>query len=233
MKLAIMQPYLFPYIGYFQLLNIVDKFIIYDDVNFINKGWINRNNILVNNKASMFTVPLKEASQNKLIKDINVVNDNKWASKLMKSIELSYKKSPYFENVYPIVVNVIDGFSGSISTMAYDSIIQVSQYLEIYTNVVESSSVYNNAYLKGQDRILDICSKEKADCYINPIGGIDLYNKNEFNDRNIQLSFIKSNNVAYSQNSIEFVASLSIIDVLMNNSIDQVKCLLSQFTLIK
>ncbi|MDR6194877.1 WbqC family protein [Siphonobacter sp. SORGH_AS_0500] len=101
MTLAIMQPYLFPYIGYFQLLNAVDKFVIYDDVAFINRGWINRNSILNNGKAQLFTVPLKEASQNKLIHEISIDTDQKWRDKLLKTIQQNYKKAPHFAAVFP------------------------------------------------------------------------------------------------------------------------------------
>jgi hypothetical protein len=101
MKLAIMQPYIFPYIGYFQLIKAVDKFVIYDDVNFINRGWINRNRILVNGKDSLFTIPLKEASQNKLINDIDVNWDDAWKSKWLKTLEQSYKKAPIFNKCCP------------------------------------------------------------------------------------------------------------------------------------
>ena len=95
MRLAIMQPYFMPYIGYLQLMNAVDKFVLYDDVNYINKGWINRNRILVNGQAYLFTIPLKEASQNRLINEIYLSNDPKWKGKLLKTIEQGYKKAPF------------------------------------------------------------------------------------------------------------------------------------------
>jgi hypothetical protein len=118
-KIAIMQPYFLPYIGYFQLINAVDEFIIYDDVNFINKGWINRNNILVNNKASLFTIPLREASQNKLINEIEIIQDGKWQNKLVKTIEQSYKKAPNFADFFPILSEIINYAENNTFTILY------------------------------------------------------------------------------------------------------------------
>src|SRR5690606_3799363 len=100
MKIAIMQPYLFPYLGYFQLINAVETFVFYDDVNFIKRGWINRNQILVDNKAALFTVPLKKASQNKLINEIDMAIDEKWLSQFFKTIEQNYKNAPYFDDTF-------------------------------------------------------------------------------------------------------------------------------------
>ena len=96
MKAAVMQPYLFPYIGYFQLINAVDTFVVYDDVNYIKKGWINRNSILVNEKPFLFTVDLKEVSQNKLINEITIDENSNWKKNILRTIELSYKKAPFF-----------------------------------------------------------------------------------------------------------------------------------------
>ena len=102
-----MQPYFFPYIGYFQLINAVDKFIIYDDVNYIKKGWINRNNILVNNSPNLIQVPLIAASQNRLIKDILVVDENNWKDKLLKTIYFNYKKAPFFDQIFSLLEEVL------------------------------------------------------------------------------------------------------------------------------
>lgn len=102
MKIAVMQPYLFPYIGYFQLLNAVDMFVVFDDVNFIKKGWINRNNILVNRQKYLFTVPLKDASQNKLIKEVQIADDG-WQEKFLKTVAQSYKKAEFFDEAFALI----------------------------------------------------------------------------------------------------------------------------------
>src|ERR1039458_5451183 len=170
MKIAIMQPYFLPYIGYFQLMNAVDKFVVLDDVNYINKGWINRNNILVNGKANLFAIPLKEASQNKLINEISVVDEAKWRTKLLKTIELSYKKAPFFAIVYPMIEEIINSGNSKISDLNYYSLVRINNYLDLNTEIVSTSSIYKNSDLKAEKRIIDICLKEHASIYINPIG---------------------------------------------------------------
>ncbi|HEY0111260.1 MAG TPA: WbqC family protein, partial [Fibrella sp.] len=108
MTLAIMQPYVLPYIGYIQLMNTVDTFVFYDDVAFINRGWVNRNRLLVNGKEYLFTIPLKEASQNKTIREIELANDPKWRGKLLKTIEQSYRKAPQYTVVMPMTERIIN-----------------------------------------------------------------------------------------------------------------------------
>lgn len=232
MKLAIMQPYLFPYIGYFQLMNAVDKFVILDDVNYINKGWINRNRILVNGKAHLFTVPLKEASQNRQIRNIEVADDGKWRDKYLKTVELSYKKAPYYSSVFPILMNIILSATQSISELTRQSIIEINQYLNIGTIIQETSAVYDNRQLKAEDRIIDICKREGADQYINPTGGTELYSKEMFKRDGIDLLFLKSKPQRYGQFDNEFVPWLSIIDVLMFNSKEEIMDYLSSFDLM-
>ncbi|MHA1381944.1 MAG: WbqC family protein [Candidatus Helarchaeota archaeon] len=232
MKLAIMQPYLFPYIGYFQLINAVDKFIILEDVNFINRGWINRNYILVNGKKNLFTVPLEKASQNKLIKDTHIVSDTKWKINFLKTIKFSYSMAPYFKNIYPIIQIIINNKEYNLSKFIYYSLIKITEYLNIKTKIVPSSEIYRNNHLKGQYRILDICKKEKANHYINPPGGQELYERDLFEKNGIKINFIKTNYFFYKQINNEFVPNLSILDILMFNSKDQIYQFLKEYILI-
>lgn len=233
MKLAIMQPYIFPYIGYFQLIKEVDKFVIYDDVNFINRGWINRNNILVNGQAALFTVPLHKASQNKWIREVGIGQDPKWRKKLLKMLNLAYKKAPYFQEVFPLVEKVIEEEYANIAELALASIRAVADYLAITTKIENSSTIYQNNELKGQYRILDICLKEGAQTYINPIGGMELYDNSYFEEHKIDLRFIQTQSYTYTQLNKTFVPHLSIIDILMFNKKEEVHALLNQFELIK
>jgi hypothetical protein len=215
MKLAIMQPYLFPYIGYFQLMMEADKFVVFDDVNFIKKGWVNRNNILVNNQSSGFTLNLKNASQNKLIKDIEIFEFKNWATKFLKSLELAYKKAPYFEQTYQNLEQLLNNNYNNISEICLAAIKNVCEQLYIECEIAKSSSVYNNAELKGQERILDICQQENSSHYINAIGGQDLYENKVFSTKNIKLNFLKPEIKKYTQFKHDFVAQLSIIDLMM------------------
>ena len=232
MRLAIMQPYIFPYIGYFQLINAVEKFVIYDDVNFINKGWINRNNILINGRASLFTIPLKNASQNRLIKDISIVEDNKWKKKLSNTLHDCYKKAPYFDAVFPIIKSVFESETITINKLCIDSILCICKYLNISTEFINSSAIYKNDQLKGQSRILDICKAEYADHYINPVGGQGIYSKELFGQNNVMLNFIKDASLEYKQYDNEFIPSLSMIDVLMFNTRDEIEQMLRQYELL-
>lgn len=227
-----MQPYFLPYIGYFQLINAVDRFVIYDDVNFIKKGWINRNNILVNGNASLITVPLKEASQNKLIKEIQTSEEDNWRDKFLKTIGLSYKKAPFFPEVFGLFKKNIQSQEQSITGLNLSFFEAICDYLKMPVDFVQSSSVYNNTHLKGQDRILDICLREYASDYINPIGGMELYSKDKFRDKNIKLHFINSLNIEYKQFNNHFVPWLSILDVLMFNPVEEVKKLLNEYKLL-
>ena len=230
--LAIMQPYLFPYIGYIQLMAAADKFVIYDDVAFINKGWINRNKILVGGKENLFTIPLIGASQNRLIKDLEIDDSTKWRGKFLKTLEQSYKKAPQFQNVFPVIVEIIASEEKMIAGMIVKSLELIANYLEIKTEIISSSSIYQNENLKAQERILDICLKEKAQQYINPSGGMELYNKNHFAEQGISLNFIRSKPIVYPQFQNEFIPWLSVIDVLMFNSKEEVNNILNQYELI-
>ena len=233
MKVAIMQPYIFPYIGYFQLIQAVDKFIFYDDVNFIKKGWINRNQILINNQAHLITIPLNKASQNILIKDTLISYEEKWAKKLLNNLEHNYKKAPYFNDAYSLIKQILEKNFNTISDFAINSIIEVSNYLEINTNFELSSEKYmDSIYLKKELRLIGICKKNNATDYINPIGGKEIYTKQDFMNKGLKLKFIEPQINEYTQFNSEFVGGLSIIDVLMFNSKEEIIVMLNEFDLV-
>ncbi len=227
-----MQPYLFPYIGYFQLINAADKFVIYDDVTFIKQGWINRNNILLNGKALLFTVPLKDASSYKQIRETEISVNIKWTSKLLKTFEQAYKKAPYYTEIIELIEDAISAEEKLIAAIALKSVKVVCSYLGIETSIVETSSNYSNNHLQSQARVIDICKKEKAIEYLNPIGGLQLYSKDVFNREHIKLSFIKPKPINYQQFNNEFVPWLSIIDIMMFNSPNEIKAMLNQYELV-
>jgi hypothetical protein len=228
-KVAVMQPYIFPYIGYFQLIACADIFVIYDDVNFINKGWINRNNILLNGAAHRFTIPLEKASQNKLISEINVVAG--WKNKWLKTIETAYLKAPHFPVIFPELEKWLRTEVTAIAAINRITIEAVCTFLGIKTKIVPSSSVYNNKELSGPKRILDICLKEKASMYINPIGGKELYETEPFDAKNIRLRFLRTTFTPYKQGKNEFVPGLSILDYLMFLSPAEIREKLTEFNL--
>ncbi len=236
MTLAIMQPYFLPYIGYMQLMNAVDTFVLYDDVAFINRGWINRNRLLINGQEYLFTVPLKDASQNKRINEVRLTNDPKWRSKLLKTIEQGYRKAPYYGTVMPLTEKIINFTTDYIADLVHNSLVELNQYLGLTTRLVASSSGYGNEQLKAQQRILDICRQEGATRYINPIGGIELYDKLTFAQADIELNFIKAKWVDYPQpnraaGAENFIPWLSVLDALMVCDVPAVRAMLGEYEL--
>jgi hypothetical protein len=230
MKIAIMQPYFFPYLGYFQLIHAIDVFVIFDDVNYINKGYINRNNMLLQNNIHPFNLFLEKASQNKLINEINLANNN---LKLIKTIEIAYKKSKCFDESFPIIESIINSNEKNLAKFLGESINSICNYLELNKKIIYSSELANDKRNKGQQKIIDIVKLLDATEYINPIGGQEIYKKNEFIENNIKLNFIKMNeNLIYKQFNNEFIPNLSIIDVLMFNNNKERKDLLKQYILI-
>lgn len=217
MKLAIMQPYFFPYVGYWQLIKEVDTFVIFDDVNFIKRGYINRNNILINGESGLITLELVGASQNKLINEIEVGNNR---NKLVKTIEMAYSKAPFFKNTFSLISDLILHDETSLAKYLGRIISEMSNRLELNTKFIFSSEINNKKELKAQDKIIDICSIMGATSYFNLPGGKELYKEDEFNKKNIDLKFIDVRVDKYKQYNNEFVSHLSIIDYLMFNGIE-------------
>jgi len=219
MKLAIMQPYFFPYIGYFQLIAAADLFVVYDDVNFIKNGWINRNRILVNGEPRYINVAIRGASSFRKIKGTDIDPSEMWRERLLKSVEYSYKRAPFFNMVFPVIVEIVRFPSSELSEYLLNSLKGIMRYLEIGTALVESSATYGNDNLRAQERIIDICMREGATEYINAIGGktMNLYSGEAFRQRGIDQKFIRSRPIEYPQFGGPFVPWLSIVDVMMFN----------------
>lgn len=230
--IAIMQPYFLPYIGYFQLLAAVDKFVVLDDVNYINRGWVNRNRLLQKGIPHTFTMPLRGASQNRLICDIELVSEQNWRDKLMRTIRQAYGKAPCYAQVSALLECLVNYPSVRIDEFLLNSLREIVRYLSLEVEIVSTSRVYKNAHLKGQERILDICRQEQADVYINPIGGVDLYDRTSFLEQGIRLYFLRSRPVSYPQGTGEYVPWLSILDVLMFNEPPAVRQLLAEMELV-
>lgn len=232
MKIGIMQPYFVPYIGYWQLMDAVDRYVIYDDVDFIKRGWINRNRILLNGQPHYINVQMLGASQSKPINEIRVSQDKRAISKNLRMIEHAYKKAPYYTQVQPIIEKILLCDDESLSNYIVNSFSILCNYMDIKTELVLSSSLDKDCTLKAQDKILEICEVLGATEYYNPIGGRNLYSFDVFKKRGIRLRFLKTDEILYHQFDNEFCCDLSIIDVMMFNSREQVKKMLSSYTLI-
>ena len=228
-----MQPYFIPYIGYWQLMNAVDKYVVYDDVNYIKGGWINRNRILMNGKPSYFNIPTIGASPNKLINEVCVNNDKRLTNKNLRIIEAAYKKAPQFETIYPLVQEILEYDCTNIADYIFHSFTVINRYLDIKTELIMSSSLHKDNSLHGQDKVIAICKELNATEYYNAIGGQTLYSFEEFSKNKVQLKFLQTNDIFYKQFDNIYIGSLSIIDVLMFNNKDIVQQFLNEYSLIE
>jgi len=231
MKLGIMQPYFLPYIGYFQLLNAVDKYVIYDNIQYTKKGWFNRNRILQNGKDVLFSIPLEKGSDFLDVKD-RVISAGFDKKKLINQIREAYRKAPHFAEVMPIIEKIINFDDVNLFNYIYNSVKEVCNYLDIKTEFIISSSVDIDHSLKGQDKVVAICKATGATDYYNAIGGQELYNAEDFKKENIDLHFISTNPIEYKQFKNEFVPWLSIVDVMMFNTKDEIREMLEDYKLI-
>lgn len=233
MKTSIMQPYIFPYIGYWQLINAVDQFVLLDDVNFIKRGWINRNNILLNNKAHLFSLPLEKPSQNKLINETKLNFDSKTRENLLKTITLAYKKAPHFENIFPIIEGILLNPENDLTKFILNSFEKISEYLGLKTKFLTSSQIEKDNNLKAEERIIELCKKLETTTYINLPGGKELYNNCHFSKAGIKLKFIQPHleNIIYTQYGKDFVANLSFLDIIMFNDMETIKNFLNDYSL--
>lgn len=229
MKLGIMQPYFMPYIGYWQLMAAVDTYVVYDDVNYIKGGWVARNNILLNGQKHMFTITLNGASPNKLFNEITIKDDFKKFSRL---IESAYRKAPYYNDVVTLLDKIYNYKDKSLGAFMLNSFQVILDYLGIKTKLILSSSLNKDNNLRGKDKVKSICRLLDADTYYNAIGGQELYEKDDFKNSGIELFFLKSNLSQYTQFSSEFVSGLSMIDILMFNSPNEINNMLNEYKLV-
>ena len=230
MKVAIMQPYFLPYIGYFQLINAVDKFVIYDNIEFTKKGWINRNRILFNGKDEFISLPITKAS------DFLHVNQRYLASnfenernKILRKVNECYRKAPNFEIIRTLAEEILNYENNNLFEFIFNSIKKICGYLGISTELITSSSIDINHNLKSEEKVISICNSLNATKYINSIGGQNLYEKKNFYNSKIELIFMKSQYIAYQQFDFEFLPWLSILDVLMFNSVETIKDFLNKY----
>jgi len=229
MKLAIMQPYFFPYIGYFQLIHAVDAFVVYDDVNYIKGGWINRNFIAMQNMKIRISLQVKGASQNLLINQIDI-GDNK--HKILKSIQRAYAKAPDFKTAFPVIKKILINEEKKLARFLDYQLRLLCGYLGLSPQWYVSSELNKDGNLRGQDKVIAICEKLGATHYINLPGGRDLYNNEDFRRRGLQISFIQSHPSKYQQRGSSFIPNLSIIDVMMFNNRQECAGLLASYDLV-
>lgn len=233
MKLAIMQPYFFPYIGYWQLIHAADCFVLFDDVQYIRHGWINRNRILKPGGGWQYiVVPLKKHNGREVIKNVLVHPDNKWKDLILAQLHHYKKKARYFTETYQLVRGALFGaHEQGIAALNMSIVKALCSVLEMKKDILTSSAQqydYANVGDAGE-WALRIAEQMGAKEYINPVGGKDLFSKEKYSASGITLSFLQSKEVIYSQLG-DFIPALSIIDVLMFNGVEGTKGLLDQYT---
>ena len=232
MKTAIMQPYFFPYIGYFQLIGAVDLFIVYDNIKYTKQGWINRNRVLVNGAATNLSLPLKKDSDALDVRDRELAADFN-PGKLLNQLTGAYRHAPHFAQVFPVIEQILRDPESNLFRFLHHSIVRLCEHMGITTKIRISSEVAIDHTLKKQDKVLAICEAVGTDCYVNTIGGLELYSKDDFQLRGITLRFIRSKPFEYPQFRCPFVPYLSIIDVLMFNPLPAVReCLYSNYEMV-
>ena len=234
MTLAIMQPYLFPYIGYWQLINAIDTFVIYDNIQFSKKGWFHRNNFLMNGKKTLFTIPLKKDSDSLDVVDRFISDDSeKQINKIIAQIKNSYREAPYYKDIFPLIEALFLYQEKNLFLYISYSIEMICDYLDIDTHIVRSSTIDIDHNLKSQAKVIAINKRLNSTKYINPIGGTKLYDVESFNKEAIKLQFLESKVPKYRQFDDDFVPYLSIIDIMMFNSKEEVKYMLEQYKLLE
>lgn len=233
-KIGIMQPYFLPYIGYFQLLNMVDEFVIYDNIEFSKASWIRRNRMLQNGKDAYFTLPIKKDSdfldvdQRYLIDEFEIE-----ASKLLRRIESNYSKAPYFKDFFPVVQEIILCNERNLFDYILNSVYCIKDYLKIETPIKVFSKLGKDVHLlRAQDKVIGVCKALQATHYINSFGGKHLYDSESFQKEQLQLLFFKPREMEYSQFDNDFLPFLSIMDVCMFNDVSQVREYLNQYEII-
>jgi hypothetical protein len=232
-RVAVMQPYLFSYIGYFQLISACDVFVYYDDVTFIKGGWINRNRILLNGEPHRFSVPLSGASSNALIKDVRLAPGGRWTQDFSATLRQAYRRAPHFDRIQQLVESVLNAGHTHIADLAIASIQAVCDYLDLPVLAHRSSSFApDTRALDRSDRLIAMTRRAGGQTYINPAGGSALYRSSHFADNGVRLQFLEPVSAPYPQFGVAaFVPGLSIIDVLMFNDVEQIRQMLTQYSI--
>ena len=228
-----MQPYFFPYIGYWQLINAVDKFVVYDNIKFTKNSWIRRNRILVESRAKLFTLPIKNDSDYLDVCERYLSQTYKnGKKKLLNQIKSAYKQSSQFETVYSFIEELINYENDNLFEYIYNSIIEILKYLNVDTEIFISSRIDVDHSLKNKFRVMAICKALGGDVYINPIGGVELYDRKEFSQNCIGLKFLRTKELEYEQFDAPFIPDLSMIDVMMFNNVEQINQMLGSYELV-
>lgn len=232
MRVALMQPYFFPYIGYFQLMAACDLFVVHDDVQYIKGGWINRNRILVNEAPDWITLPVAAAAHTLPIRDRNFLRHDRSAARLPARIASAYRGAPFVARTMALVQEVLSFPESSVAAFNTNLLRRVAAHMGITTPIALSSQLAKDDSLAGEARVLDICQLTGASSYVNAIGGRALYSQQAFSQRHMDLVFLSCKAAPYRQFGTEHTPFLSVIDVLMFNDLSDVQRMLTEYQLL-
>lgn len=232
MNLVIMQPYLFPYLGYVQLMHVAETFVIYDDAQFMKGGWINRNRILGVGGPQFVTLNLSGASANKAINEVAIGSN---LQKLRKTIEQTYAKAPYADQGLTYIDACFECSDQNLAGFVGNSLQLLAQRLGLTPQFMWSSELKRNRDLAAEDAVLEMCKLLSATHYINAEGGQDLYHAERFAAQNCRLSFLQHVPTDYPQikNKGAFEPRLSVIDAIMNVGFEGVRNKLVDYRLLE
>lgn len=228
MKVAIMQPYFFPYIGYFQLMDAVDTFVFYDDAQFMKGGWVNRNRILHKGEAAWWTYPIVREDFRLTIRERRYGKSDAQLASLKGKLEGAYRRAPCFTDTMPVIAAHLAHDDDHVSRFNQAHLEGLAGWLGIDCRFATSSAIAHDRTLSGQARVIELCRQLGATQYFNAIGGLALYDPKAFADAGIELSFVEPGPVSYPQFDAPHVPFLSIVDVLMFNTVPQAKALLRE-----
>lgn len=226
MKVAVMQPYFLPYLGYWQLLGASDRFVLLDDVNYIVRGWMNRNRIWVGGKEHWMTIPLSNASQNRLIPETLIVEGREWKEKLMRTVQGAYAKASHFADGRDLLAEILGTDEKNLAAFLSRSIRIIAERLGLSASIESASAMPADEGLRAESRILDLCEKTGASTYLNLPGGRDLYQATAFEARGMELRFLRSDWEAMELQSSSGQLTLSLLDLRMHNSTEALQAAL-------
>lgn len=216
MKIAVMQPYFLPYVGYFQLISKVDGFVFLDDADYVRRGWIQRNYIVANGQRTRIRVPVAKRPIGTPIHEILLAeNYPKWRTKFIDTLRHAYGKAPYFDVVSNLLKQVLLNPGAGLSELNIRLIISVCDYVGLDQNFEQSLDYCNDSALAGEARLIDICLRKGATEYVNAPGGRALYAPENFEKSGVRLRFLEPEINPYSRQNTDFIPCLSVLDMLM------------------
>lgn len=231
-KLGIMQPYFFPYIGYFQLIHATDRYIFFDTPQYERRSWMNRNRIINLNEGSTYiTVPVIKAPQQTALTDIVINNNSDWRNKIYRQLEVYKKIAPYYNEVIDFVHSVLDKADTSLAELNVHSVVDTCRYigLDIDWDIFSQMNLEIPTDCAPDEWALEITKATNADEYINAPGGARFFDRSNYETEGIKLQFIQPEIIPYNQRIGRFEPCLSIIDVMMYNSPEEIFNMLAHY----